>query len=137
MRRMFSLMGFSTVTLPHEVLATLDSAMTEVKREEKDGSVIFSGPLAADVADKLSGATRMREQMSRFGGGGGGGAPEITASGTLSITVSKDGAIESIRLETKISGGFGDSTRKVDLKLSGVGATSVDVPKEVLAKLST
>ena len=56
----------------------------------------------------------------------------------MSITVNKDGAIESIHVETKITGGMGgDQTRKVDVKLSGVGATTVDVPKEVLAKLST
>jgi hypothetical protein len=136
MRRMMSLMTFANFTMPHEVLASIDTAMTEVKREEKDGKVVFTGPLAADLAEKLSGAARMKEMMARFGGGAGG--PELTSSGTLSITVTKDGAIESMHLETKISGGpGGDVTRKVDVKLSGVGATTVDVPKEVLAKFST
>lgn len=138
MRRGMSLFGFANLTLPHEVVAAVTTGMAEVKREEKDGSLIFSGALTADAADKLSGAARMREGMARFAAQGGGGAPEITSSGTVTITVSKDGAIQSIHLETKISGGFGgDSTRKVDVKLSGVGATTVDVPKEVLAKLST
>lgn len=137
MRRGFALFGFSNLTLPHEVVAAVTTGMAEVKREEKDGSLIFSGPLTADAADKLSGAARVREGMARFAAQGG-GAPEITSSGTVTITVGKDGSIESIHLETKISGGFGgDSTRKLDIKLSGVGSTTVDVPKEVLAKLST
>jgi len=138
-RRMGSIMTVMGIMLPHEVLATLDTAVTELKREEKDGKVVFSGPLSADLANKLSGVTRMKEMMARGGGAGagGGGGGEITASGTLTIVATKEGALESMRIETKTTGGpGGESTRKVDVKLSGVGATTVDVPKEALAKFS-
>jgi hypothetical protein len=134
-RRMGSIMTVMGIMLPHEVLATLDTAVTELKREEKDGKVVFSGPLSADLANKLSGVTRMKEMMARGGGAGGGG--EITASGTLTIVATKEGAVESMHIETKITGGpAGESTRKVDVKLSGVGSTTVDVPKEALSKFS-
>jgi hypothetical protein len=127
------------IMLPHEVLATLDTAVTELKREEKDGKVVFSGPLSADLANKLSGVARMKEMMARGGGAGGaaGGGGEITASGTLVIVATKEGALESMHIETKVTGGpAGESTRKVDVKLSGVGSTTVDVPKEALSKFS-
>ncbi len=139
-RRMGSIMTVMGIMLPHEVLATLDTAVTELKREEKDGKVVFSGPLSADLANKLSGVARMKEMMAgRPGGAGGaaGGGGELTASGTLRIVATKEGALESMHIETKVTGGpAGESTRKVDVKLSGVGATTVDVPKEALAKFS-
>ena len=132
-RRMGSIMTVQGLTLPHEVLASLDAAMTEVKREEKDGKVVWSGPLTQDLANKLSNVARWKEMAARFGGSAG----DLNASGTLSITTTKEGAIESLHVETKISGGMGgDQSRKVDVKLSGVGATTVDVPKEALAKFS-
>jgi len=135
-RRMGSIMTVMGITLPHEVLASLDTAVTELKREEKDGKVVFSGPLSAALANKLSGVTRMKEMMAARGGGAGGGG-ELTASGTLTIVATKEGALESMHIETKTTGGpGGESTRKVDVKLSGVGATTVDVPKEALAKFS-
>jgi hypothetical protein len=133
-RRMGSIMTVMGIMLPHEVLATLDTAVTDVKREEKDGKVVFSGPLSADLANKLSGLARMKEMMAGRGGGGGG---EMTASGTLTIVATKEGALESMHIETKTTGGpAGESTRKVDVKLSGVGSTTVDVPKEALSKFS-
>ena len=133
---MGSIMTVMGIVLPHEVLATLDTAVTEVKREEKDGKVVFSGPLSADLANKLSGVTRMKEMMARGGGAGAAGG-EITASGTLTIVATKEGAVESMHIETKTTGGpAGESMRKVDVKLSGVGSTTVDVPKEALSKFS-
>jgi hypothetical protein len=136
-RRMGAIMTVMGIMMPHEVLATLDTAVTELKREEKDGKVVYSGPLSADLANKLSGLTRMREMMGGRGGAPGGGGGDVTASGTLTIVATKEGALESMHIETKISGGpGGESTRKVDVKLSGVGATTVDVPKEALAKFS-
>jgi hypothetical protein len=77
----------------------------------------------------------MKEMMAARGGGAGGG--DVTASGTLTIVETKEGALESMHIETKTTGGpGGESTRKVDVKLSGVGSTTVDVPKEALAKFS-
>jgi hypothetical protein len=134
---MGSIMTVMGIMLPHEVLATLDTAVTDVKREEKDGKVVFSGPLSADLANKLSGVARMKEMMAARGGGAGGGGGELTASGTLTIVATKEGAVESMHIETKTTGGpAGESTRKVDVKLSGVGSTTVDVPKEALSKFS-
>src|SRR5262245_18979513 len=132
-RRMGSIMTVQGLTLPHEVLAAIDTAMSDVKREEKDGKVVFTGPLSADLASKLSGLARQKEFASRFGGN----ADSLAASGTLTITASKEGVIESMHIDTKISGGQGgDQTRKIDVKLSGIGTTTVDVPKEALAKFS-
>src|SRR5262249_3080677 len=128
----------SGIRLPHEALKGIDAQLTDVTREEKDGKVVYSGKLTPDAAQEYSGAKRMKEAMQRFAGaagGGGGQMPDPTASGTMKI-VTAGGAVERLEIDTKMTTGFGDQTRKLTIKLSGWNATTYEVPKDALGKFT-
>ncbi|HET6163404.1 MAG TPA: hypothetical protein VFG37_07025 [Planctomycetota bacterium] len=123
-------MALSGLKLPHELLASIDTKVTDVKESEEAGRHVFVGNLTKESADELSGSRRFREM-----GAQGGNAPEIKASGTLRIVFTKDDRIDSVVVETKTSSSFGDYTTKQTYSLKDAGSTKVEPPKEALAKL--
>ena len=126
----WTLMALGGLKLPHEVLASIDTKVTDVKASEEAGRHVFVGNLTKESADELSGSRRFREM-----GAQGGNAPEIKASGTLRIVFTKDDRIDSVVVETKTSSSFGDFTTKQTYSLKDAGTTKVEPPKEALAKL--
>jgi hypothetical protein len=69
------------------------------------------------------------------GAGAGGGGGEMTATGSMKIVFTKDGAVETLTVETKTSSSFGESTSKQTYTLKDFDATKVEAPKEAVAKL--
>jgi hypothetical protein len=126
----WTLMALSGLKLPHELLASIDTKVTDVKESEEAGRHVFVGNLTKESADELSGSRRFREM-----GAQGGNAPEIKASGTLRIVFTKDDRIDSVVVETKTSSSFGDYTTKQTYSLKDAGTTKVEPPKEALEKL--
>lgn len=129
----FAMMSLANHTLPHDILRGIDAKLKDVKGTEADGKWTFTGTLTDAGADEVSGAKRAREMAERFAAGSG---ASVTASGTATILVGKDGNAEQIIFDTKMTTQRGESKRKQTIALKDWGKTKVEVPADVATKLS-
>jgi len=134
-RKAMALQRLRGARAPHEVLKELKSAaFKEVKREDTEGSRVFSGDLTDEALKALRPAGR------RGGGGGGGGdRPQPKSTGTAKIWVNSDGVVTKyeVHIETTSKNREDeDVTTKFTstVELKDVGTTKYDVPEEA-AKL--
>jgi len=130
---MMGVFAMRTVQLPSELVEKIDTKVTDVTKEEKDGKTIYSGKLTEDAARALGSMGGGRFGGGRRGGGGG-DAPQFDTKGTIQVTVA-NGQVEAIQLDTTVSGSFGDRnferTSKSTIHVSKIGETKYEVPKEV------
>ncbi|MBI4880463.1 MAG: hypothetical protein HY812_12510 [Planctomycetes bacterium] len=123
----------SRLKVPHDALKDFGSQIAEVAREEAEGKVTYKGTLTAQAAEALTPQVR---GLRPGGGGETEQAPAPQASGSFTITLSDQGAVESIVLETHTSTTFGERTvertQKNAYTISNQGAVEIEVPAEVL-----
>lgn len=128
-RRAMAAQRLRGVRAPHEVLKDLkSSAFKEVKREDTEGSKVFSGELTEEALKALRPA-------GRRGGGGGGDRPAPKSTGKARIWVNGDGAVTKyeINIESTSKNPEGEErttkfTSTVEIK--DVGTTKYDVPED-------
>ncbi len=132
-RRSFGPFILSRVKVPHEVLKDFGGQIAEAAREEAEGKVTYKGTLTAAAAEAFAPQAR---GWRPGGGGEGEQAPAPQVTGTFLITLSDQGAIESIVFETHLSMTAGERaierTQKHAYTLSNQGAVEIEVPAEVL-----
>jgi len=134
-----TLLGLASVEAPADVFSDFGSKVADVKKETKDGALVFSGKLSEKGAESLGGrGPRPGGQRGGQGGGEGGDTPQVETSGTYAITV-KDGAVISAVFEVKRAGTMGERTfertTKRTLTIEKVGDVALEVPAEVLELL--
>jgi hypothetical protein len=127
------------IALPHEFLASLSTVVGDVKREEKDGKVLYTATCSDEFARQF--ALRMSRKR-----------PDATkdddkddkkdekkgpnGSATLRVVVVKE-AIESYEVELVVKGGAVERHTLDHWTVSAVGATKVTVPDDVTAALNS
>ena len=122
------------VRAPHEILKELkSSAFKEVKREDAEGSKVYSGDLTEEALKAL------RPQNRRGGGGGGGGdRPAPKSTGKAKIWVNGDGVVTKyeVYVESTFEREGEEMTTKFTstVEIKDVGSTKYDVP-EAAAKV--
>jgi hypothetical protein len=134
-----ALRSLMTMSLPHEMLASIDSSVHDVKVAEADGKKTFTAALTDSAAMELSGAKELNGAMARGGGGGGGkggaanpGGP-FKASGSATIVFGKDGAVEKVVIETQVKNKTNEYKQKHSVTLKEWGAAKINAPKDALA----
>ena len=128
-RKAMAVQRLRGVRAPHEVLKELkSSAFKEVKREDTEGSRVFSGDLTEEALKALRPA-------GRRGGGGGGDRPQPKSTGTAKIWVNGDGAVTKFEVHVESTFKNRDDedvttkfTQTVEIK--DIGSTKYDVPEE-------
>lgn len=144
-RAMRARMNLATAQMAHEMLAGLDAKIA-IAAATKDGakSVItgsFTPEGAASFGRRFGRGGRGGGQGGQGGQGGGqGGAPAMENSGTFRCVIAADGSLESMVFDTLTKGSFNDTPferkRHVELRVSAVGSTTVEVPAEAAAKIA-
>lgn len=138
-----ALRSLMTMSLPHEMLASIDSSVHDVKVAEADGKKTFTAALTDSAAMELSGAKELNGAMARGGGGGGGGkgagggaaasgGGPFKATGSATVVVGKDGAVEKVVFETQVKNKTNEYKQKHSVTLKEWGAAKVAAPKEAL-----
>ena len=123
------------VSSPSDTIADIAAKVSDVKKEEKDGMVIFTGTLTEKGIESLGAGGGML--AGRGAGAGDAGGPQMESTGTFRIEI-KDGKIAALHFETKRSGSFGDrgdfkSTMSQHTRIEKVGETKYEVPADALA----
>lgn len=136
---LFAATRLQRTQLPHVLLKDAGEKVSSIVREEKDGKVILKGSLSEEavMALAMGGGRGGRGGRGGFGGGDAGGeGPDREISGTFQLTLSGQGAIESVVIDTHVAIQFGDRAferdNKVTYLISDIGSTEVEVPEEAL-----
>ncbi len=133
-RRTMAVQRLRGVRAPHEVLKDLkSSAFKEVKREDTEGSKVFSGDLTEEALKALRPAGRR---------GGGADRPAPKSTGTAKIWVNGDGVVTKyeVHVETTFKDrNDEDVTTKFTstVEIKDVGSTKYDVPADAAKQFET
>lgn len=129
----------STTQLAHEMIAGLDAKIAMAAASQEGAKTVITGSLTPE------GAASFSRRMGRGGRGGGqgggpGGAPSAVSSGTFRCLISAEGHLELLVFDIVTKGTIGETPferkRRVELRVSAVGATAVEVPADAAAKLA-
>lgn len=136
-RSMRARMNLATAQVAHELLAGLDKKIAMAAASKDGAKTVITGSFTPE------GASSLGRRFGRRGsgqGGGQGGAPAVENSGTFRCVVSADGTLESLVFDTLTKGTVNDAPyerkRHVELRVSAVGSTALEVPAEAAAKLA-
>lgn len=152
-------MSMATTQMAHEVVAGLDAKIAMAAATKDGAKTVITGSLTPDGAASFGrrmgrggrggapgGAQGGGAGGAQGGGAGGaaggaqGGAPSSTSSGTFRCVISADGNLEVLVFDILTKGTFGETSferkRHVELRVSAVGATAVEVPADAAAKLA-
>lgn len=135
-------MTLATTQMAHEMLAGLDTKIAMAAATKDGAKSVITGSFTPE------GAASFGRRFGRGGRGGGqggqgggqGGAPAMENSGTFRCVIAADGSLESMVFDTLTKGSFNDAPferkRHVELRVSAVGSTAVEVPAEAAAKIA-
>lgn len=137
-RAMRARMSLASTQVAHEMLAGLDAKIAMAAATKDGAKTVITGQFTPE------GAASLGRRMGRSGRGGGqggqGGAPAMESSGSFRCVITADGSLESLVFDTLTKGSFNDTPferkRHVEIKVSAVGSTALEVPAEVAAKLA-
>jgi hypothetical protein len=105
--------------LPHEEIASLGKALTDVKKSDRpdDGCTVYSGDLTPEGAAKLA--------PTEF--------HDVARAGTAKIWVNGDGVPVKYRWSIRLQGTLGnaqiDGTAEKTVKLGDIGSAKVEAPE--------
>jgi hypothetical protein len=140
-----ALKSLATMALPHEMLATFDTMVHDVKGTEADGKHTYTAALTDSAATELSGAKELNGAMGHAGGGGGGkgggggggggasGGGPFKATGTATVVIGKDGSLEKVVFETQVKNKTNEYKQKHVITTKEWGAAKITAPKEALS----
>jgi len=144
MRTMRLRMSMSTTQMAHEMLAGLDAKIAMAAATKDGAKTVITGSFTPEGAASFG--RRMGRSGRGPGGGQGGQAPGAgggatsTSTGTFRCILSAEGNLELFAFDTLTKGTFGDQPferkRHVELRVSAIGATVVEVPADAAAKLA-
>lgn len=121
---------------PHELLANLEGCLSNVERREENSTVVFSGKLTSKGAEHFAGRFFKSAQSADMMIKGGG---LVLFTGSYSISVGENGAIEQVVVDTKIHGKLLGRTIKQEFRqrfrIKGLNKTTVTIPTGVMRVL--
>jgi hypothetical protein len=136
-----ALRSLATMTLPHELLATLDANVHDVKSTGSDGKHTYTATLTDSAAMEFSEVKELNGAMARGsggggkGGGGGNGGGPFKATGTATIVFGKDGNVEKFVIETQVKNKTNDYKQKHSFTMRDWGAAKFTAPKDAASLL--
>ncbi len=148
---MMNLMGMMMTQPPHTLMKDIETKVSDVTRTEADGKVTFHGKLTPEAAAALGGGGMRGGRRGGGGGGGegngggegrggGAGGGNRASTGTFEVVVGKDGAIESIHVDTTTKFSMGDQAvefgRKAAYSIFDQGKAEVKVPDDAKKVMS-
>lgn len=133
-RNMRTRMNLARTQVAHEMLARLDEKIATAT-ESKDGAkVVITGSFTPE------GAASLGQRFSKGGQDSKEGSGKTETSGTFRFVIAADGNLESVTYDVQAKGGAKDAAverkRHVELRVSAVNSTSMEVPAEVKAALA-
>jgi hypothetical protein len=133
-----ALKSLSVMVLPHDLLATFDANVRDVKASDSDGKHVFTATLTDSAALELSGAKEMNgaaprgpDANGKLGTSGG----SYKATGTATFVIGKDGNAERVVIETQIKNKVNDYKQKRTIALRDWGTAKFNAPKDAVAAL--
>jgi hypothetical protein len=130
-RSMRGLMTLQSSAPPHEFLQDFETHFVNIQRAEQEGRTIYTGDLTEDGALTVGGG--MLGRMRRGGG-------DIDITGTFRIVLTENGMLDTLTFHTQLAGYFGDREfardQQVEIVLSAIDETELDVPQDVAAALA-
>jgi len=132
-------MNLARTQVAHEMLAGLDKKIEKATSTKEGEKTVISGTFTPEGAASLG--QRFSKGGQERGGDATGTPPKAgEAAGTFRCVVAADGTLESMTYDVTAKGGAKDATverkRHVELRVSAVGTTVMEVPPEIKAKAS-
>jgi hypothetical protein len=138
-RAMRARMSLASSQVAHEMLAGLDAKIAMAAATKDGAKTVITGQFTPEGAASL-GRRMGRRSGGQGGQGGQGSPPAMESSGTFRCVIAADGSLESLVFDTLTKGSFNDTPferkRHVELKVSAVGTTTLEVPADVATKLA-
>jgi len=133
-RNMRLRMNLARTQVAHEMLAGLDKKIATANETKEGGKSVITGSFTPE------GAASLGQRFSKGGtGGAGDGSKTVDTTGTFRVVVAADGNLESMTYDV-VAKGTGkdgvavDRKRHVELKVSAVGSTTMEVPADLKTK---
>jgi hypothetical protein len=137
-RNMHNRMSMAQTQVAHEMLAGLSEKIATASSTKDGAKTVVTGSFTPEGAGSLGQRFTRGGQAGRTGQGGEENAKSVETTGTFRCVIAADGNLESFVFDVAAKGTAKDvpvdRKRHVELRVSAVGSTTMEVPADLKDK---